>query len=113
MVHTVRQLELGILHGREVIGSFDGGDISTDGGVMLVVEAEGKLGVVGRMASVIDDERDPRKVRHGIEEMLAQRIFGIACGYEDCNDFDDLRHDPALKVAVGRLPCTGHDRAGV
>jgi hypothetical protein len=111
MVQTVRQLELGNLCGREVIGSFDGGDISSDGGVMLVAEADRKLGMIRRLASMIHDERDPRKVRHGVEEMLAQRILGIACGYEDCNDFDDLRYDPALKVAVGRLPRTGHDLA--
>src|SRR5690554_5346249 len=88
MVQTVRQLELGNLCGREVIGSFDGGDISSDGGVMLVAEADRKLGMIRRLASMIHDERDPRKVRHGVEEMLAQRILGIACGYEDCNDFD-------------------------
>ena len=111
MVHTVPQVELGILSGREVVGTFDGGDMSSDGGVVLVAEAERKLGVIQRMASVIDDRRDPRKVRHGISEMLAQRVFGIACGYEDCNDFDDLFRDPALKVAVGRLPSTGHDLA--
>ena len=111
MVQTVRQLELGNLCGREVIGSIDGGDISSDGGVMLVAEADRKLGMIRRLAAMIHDERDPRKVRHGVEEMLAQRILGIACGYEDCNDFDDLRYDPALKVAVGRLPRTGHDLA--
>ncbi|HHX45943.1 MAG TPA: IS1380 family transposase, partial [Brevibacterium sp.] len=95
MVHSVRGLELGILHGREVVGGFDGGDMSSDGGVMLVAEAERKLGVIGRLASVIEDSRDPRKVRHGVAEMLAQRVLGIACGYEDCNDFDEMRHDPA------------------
>ncbi len=107
MVQTVRGLELGILHGREVVGGFDGGDMSSDGGVMLVAEAERKLGVIGRLASVIEDSRDRRKVRHGVGEMLAQRVFGIVCGYEDCNDFDEMRHDPALKVAVGRLPRSG------
>ena len=111
MVQCVRQVEFGILSGREIIGSFDGGDISSDGGVMLVEAANRKLGLIERLASVIEDERDPRKVRHGISEMLAQRIFAIACGYEDCNDFDDLSRDPALKVAVGRLPHTGHDLA--
>ena len=111
MVHTVPHLELGNLCGREVIGSFDGGDMSSDGGVMLVAEAERKLGVIQQMASVIDDRRDPRKVRHGLDEMLAQRVFAIACGYEDCNDFDDLCRDPALKVAVGRLPGSGDDLA--
>ena len=111
MVHTVPHLELGILSGREVVGTFDGGDMSSDGGVMLVAEAERKLGVIQRLASVIDDRRDPRKVRHEIVEMLMQRVFAIACGYEDCNDFDDLCRDPALKVAVGRLPGSGDDLA--
>ncbi len=55
--------------------------------------------------------RDARKVRPGVAEMFGQRVFGIACGYEDGNDFDELRHDPALKVAVGRLPRSGHDLA--
>ena len=111
MVQCVRQVELGILSGREVVGRFDGGDKSSDGGVMLVAEAERKLGVIQRFASVVDDGRDPLKVRHGILEMLAQRIFALACGYEDCNDFDDLCRDPALKVAVGRLPSTGRNLA--
>lgn len=111
MVQCVRQVELGILSGREVVGRFDGGDKSSDGGVMLVAEAERKLGVIQRFASVVDDGRDPLKVRHGISEMLAQRIFALACGYEDCNDFDDLCRDPALKVAVGRLPSTGRNLA--
>jgi len=111
MVHTVPRVELGNLSGREVVGSFDGGDISSDGGVMLVAEANRKLGLIDRLASVIDDRRDPLKVRHGISEMFAQRIFAIACGYEDCNDFDDLCRDPALKVAVGRLPRSGHNLA--
>ena len=111
MVQTVPQVELGILSGREIIGSFDGGDISSDGGVMLVQAANRKLGLIERLASVIYDQRDPLKVRHGISDMLGQRIFAIACGYEDCNDFDDLCRDPALKVAVGRLPRTGHDLA--
>ncbi|MGI5817304.1 MAG: transposase [Armatimonadota bacterium] len=75
MVQTVPRFEPGILSGREIIGSFDGGDISSDGGVILVAEAERKLGLIGRLALVIDDERDPVKVRHGISEMLAQRVF--------------------------------------
>lgn len=111
MVQCVRQVEPGILQGRAIIGSVDGGDISSDGGVMLVAEAERKLGVIQRMTSVIDDRRDPRKVRHELDEMLAQRVFAIACSYEDCNDFDDLCRDPALKMAVGRLPGTGRDLA--
>ena len=111
MVQSVPPLGFGILPGKQVVGGFEGGDISSDGGVLLLAEAERRLDVVGRMASVIADRRDGRKVRHGVTEMLGQRVFGIACGYEDCNDFDELRHDPALKVAVGQLPRSGHDLA--
>ena len=104
MVHSVPQLGLGILRGRQVVGGFDGGDISSDGGVMLLGEAERRTGIIAALAAAIGDERDPVRVRHSIEVMLRQRIFAIACGYEDCNDFDELRSDPALKLAVGRLP---------
>jgi len=101
MVQSVRRVELGVLDGREVVGGFDGGRISSDGGVMLLAEAERRLGVIERLAAAIDDDRDPAKVRHSVEEMLRQRVFQIACGYEDCNDADDLRFDPAFKTAGG------------
>jgi hypothetical protein len=111
MVHSVPRIELGILGGRQVVGGFDGGDISSDGGVILLAKAEDQVGVIGRLASVLGDDRDPRKVRHSTEEMLRQRVFQIACGYEDCNDADDLRSDPAFKTAVGRLPGSAPDLA--
>ncbi len=104
MVQTVPQLAFGILHGKQVVGGFDGGDISSDGGVLLLAEAERRTGLIARLAAAIVDERDPARVRHSVKAMLRQRIFAIACGYEDCNDFDELRSDPALKLAVGRLP---------
>ena len=104
MVQTVPQLECGILRGKQVVGGFDGGDISSDGGVLLLAEAERRTGLIARLAATIVDERDPSRVRHSAEQMMRQRIFGIACGYEDCNDFDELRADPAFKLAVGRLP---------
>jgi len=111
MAHSVRRVGLGILGGREVGGGFDGGDISSDGGVMLLAEAERQVGVVSRFAAAIRDDRDPTRVRHSVEEMLRQRVTQIACGYEDCNDADDLRSDPAFKTAVGRLPLSGADLA--
>ncbi len=104
MVQSVPQLEFGVLRGRQVVGGFDGGDISSDGGVLLLAEAERRTGIVGALAAAIGDGRDPARVHHSIEAMLRQRIFAIACGYEDCNDFDELRSDPAFKLAVGRLP---------
>jgi len=111
MVHSVPQLGLGILGGKQVIGDFEGGDISSDGGAMLVAEADGKLGLTEKLAACVRDDRDPGKVRHRTAEMIAQRVYQIACGYEDCNDADDLRSDPIFKSAVGRLPTTGEDLA--
>ncbi len=78
---------------------------------MLLAEAERRSGVIARLAAAIVDEREPTRVRHSVEAMLRPRIFGSACGYEDGNDFDELRHDPAFKVAVGWLPRSGHDLA--
>lgn len=103
MVQTVPQLAFGILRGKQVIGSFNGGDISSDGGVLLLAEAERRTRIIAALAATIIDERDPARVRHSVEALLRQRIYAIACGYEDCNDFDRLRADPAFKPAVGRL----------
>jgi len=111
MVHTVRQFGLGILGGKQVTGDFEGGDIASDGGVLLVAEADRKLGLTSKLAACLRDDRDPAKVQHATNEMLAQRVYQIACGYEDCNDADDLRRDPVLKTAVGRLPETDPDLA--
>jgi len=111
MTQCVGQLHLGILHGKRLTGGFDGGDISSDGGLMLVAAADERLGLTRQLADCLADPRDPRKVRHQLRELLAQRVYQIAAGYEDCNDADDLRHDPMLKTAVGRLPQTGRDLA--
>jgi hypothetical protein len=83
---------------------FDGGTLSSDGGVLFLRDIEAQVGIISRMAGALDDPRDPRHTVHSYEEMLRQRIFQIACGYEDANDCNTLRHDPALRVACGRLP---------
>lgn len=111
MVQSVRQLQLGNLGGKEVIGTFNEGDISTDGGALLVKQAERQVGIIDRLNAAITDRRDQSKVRHSVAEMLRQRVFAIACAYEDCNDFDDMAADGALKCAVGRLPETDPDLA--
>jgi hypothetical protein len=86
---------------------FDGGNQSSDAGLLLLRGAEKKIGVCARLADAIRDRRDPTRVRHDMFELVSARVLAIACGYEDGNDHDWLRHDPALKMAVGRCPETG------
>src|SRR6202521_6105200 len=94
---------------KKVTAAFDGGRLSSDGGVMLLAQAERRLGIAERLAAVIPDSRDPERVTHLLPDILRARIFAIACGYEDGDDLDRLRTDPALKLACGRLPDSGAD----
>jgi hypothetical protein len=94
---------------KKVSAAFDGGRITSDGGVMLLAQAERRLGIADHLARVIPDERDADRVIHPLTDILRARIFAIACGYEDADDLDRLRFDPALKLACGRLPDTGRD----
>jgi len=90
---------------KKITAAFDGGRITSDGGVLLLAAAERRL----RLAAVICDPRDPNRVTHAMADILRARIFVIACGYEDTNDLDRLRGDPAFKLAFGRLPDSGLD----
>jgi hypothetical protein len=92
------------LAGKKLQADFDGGTLSSDGGVLFFREIEAQIGLIHRLAQALGDHRDPRYVDHSYEEMFSQRIFQIACGYEDANDCDTLRDDPAFKAACGRLP---------
>jgi hypothetical protein len=92
------------LSGRHLQVDFDGGTLSSDGGVLFFREIEAQIGVIRRLAGALDDPRDARYTDHSYEEMLSQRIFQIVCGYDDANDCNALRHDPAFKAACGRLP---------
>lgn len=94
---------------KKVTAAFDGGRITSDGGVMLLAAAERRLQLADRLAAAIHDPRDVRRVRHAMADILRARIFAIACGYEDANDLDRLRTDPAFKLACGRLPDSGVD----
>jgi hypothetical protein len=94
---------------KKVTAAFDGGRITSDGGVMLLSAAERRLQLADRLAAAIHDPRDARRVRHAIADIVRARIFAIACGYEDANDLDRLRSDPAFKLACGRLPDSGID----
>jgi hypothetical protein len=94
---------------KKVIAAFDGGRISSDGGVALLSAAERRLAIADKLAAVIADPRDRDQTTHTIADMLRARMLAIACGYEDANDLTALRRDPALKLACGRLPDSGGD----
>ena len=94
---------------KKITAAFDGGRITSDGGVMLLAQAERRLGIAERLAQVIPDRRDQDRVTHLLPDILRTRIFAIACGYEDADDLDRLRCDPAFKLACGRLPDSGTD----
>jgi hypothetical protein len=96
---------------KKVTAAFDGGLISSDGGVLLLAGADQRLGLVDTLAAIIPDHRDPAKITHTMSDILRARILAIACGYPDADDLDDLRKDPAFKLACGRLPESGDDLA--
>jgi hypothetical protein len=95
--------------GKELLVRFDGGRLSSDGGVLLLREIENGLGLAEALSSCMKDERDPSITTHTQADMIRARMFAIACGYEDCDDLDVLRFDPAFKLACGRLSETGDD----
>jgi len=95
---------------RTVVAAFDGGTLSSDGGVLLLAEVDRRLGLLELFAACFKDHRNPDLVEHSIEELVRQRVFGLALGYEDLNDHDELRTDPLLASVVGKADPTGSDR---
>ena len=89
---------------KRVTAAFDGGRLTSDGGVLLLAQAERAMGIAGRLAGCIADARDQSRVVHDLADILQARMLAIACGYEDADDLDHLRHDPGFKLAVGKLP---------
>jgi len=96
------QLGFGFLGRREVVGRFDGGRVSSDGGLLLLREVDRRFGVTEAVAGVLRDRRQPGKVRQSLHDLVRQRVYQIACGYEDCNDAATLSGDPVFKAAVDR-----------
>ncbi len=94
---------------KKVTAAFDGGRLSSDGGVMLLALAERRRKVAETLAAHIADPRDPLHITHTVADVLRARMLAIGCGYPDGNDFDWLRRDPAFKLACGRLPDTRKD----
>ncbi len=102
--------EFQALFSREVIGRFDGGQITSDGGGLLLREVERRARILERFAGCFSDHRAVDRIEHSVAELVAQRIYGVALGYEDLNDHDQLRADPLLAVLAGKRDPEGHDR---
>ena len=92
---------------RLVEGRFDGGEISSDGGGLLLREVEHHFGIIKELSGCFTDYRDASYTDHSVYDLLCQRIFGIALGYEDLNDHDDLRTDTLFATIVGKEDPTG------
>ena len=103
-------LDFPMLGRRQVLADFSGGDISSDGGALLLREVERITGIIRQFAACFTDHRDPDLIEHTVEELVAQRVYGLALGYEDLNDHDDLRRDPLLATVVGKADPTGDSR---
>jgi len=107
---TPTQLEFHALGRREVVGKFDGGNITSDAGGLLLRETEKRTGILSGFAGCFRDLRDPELIEHTVAELVAQRVYGLALGYEDLNDHDELRRDPLFAVLVGKEDPEGETR---
>src|SRR3978361_38910 len=92
---------------KKVVAAFDGGGLTAVGGVLLLGVVERQLGIAAKLARLIADPRNPAFVTHSVDDILRARMLAIACGYEDADDLDHLRTDPAFKLACNRLPDSG------
>lgn len=105
--NETQTLNLFPVEGKKIELTYSGDRISSDGGLLLLREVENQIGIIDNISHCITDNRDQRYITHTIKEMLTQRIFQIAAGYEDCNDSNHMRGDMILKTCVGRLPQSG------
>ena len=104
------QLEFHALGQRKVVSKFDGGNITSDAGGLLLRETEKRTGILKGFADCFEDSRNPKMIEHPVADLLGQRVYGLALGYEDLNDHDELRQDPLLAVLVGKEDPEGETR---
>ena len=104
---TILPFSFPAVRAKKITAAFDGGRLTSNGGVMLLAMAE-RVWACRKLAGV-PDRRDPTRIMHRLVDMIRARMFAIWCGYEDADDLDHLRTDPAFKLACGRLPDTGRD----
>ena len=108
---THSRVSFASISGKSVEATFDGGTLTSDSGALLLRAVESQVGVVDQLTQALTDRRHPRYVVHPLADLLKQRVFQIACGYEDANDCNDLRTDPGFKAACDRWPISGKDLA--
>ena len=108
---TPTQLEFHAFGRRQIVGRFDAGRLTSDGGAILLREVDRRLALMRRVAGCFTDYRDPNKVEHSVLELVTQRVGGIALGYEDLNDHDVLRGDSLLALWAGKADLTGAKRS--
>jgi len=104
-------LDFGTVEGRRVVGAFDGGAITSDGGALLLGATDKAIRLIARFAACFSDARAPELIEHSLETLVGQRVFGLALGYEDLNDHDLLRHDPVMATVIGKLEAHRQDCA--
>src|SRR5512136_603652 len=91
------------VEGRPVVAAFDGGSITSDAGALLLGATDRAIGLINRFAACFRDFRCRGLIEHEVKTLIGQRVFGLALGYEDLNDHDDLRHDPVMSILAGKL----------
>ena len=110
---SAEHFDFGTVEGRAVEAAFDGGLVSSDAGALLLGATDRAIGLIDRFAACFHDERREDLIEHEVATLVGQRVFGIALGYEDLNDHDELRHDPLMAVLAGKLAARREDCAPV
>lgn len=112
MTECSARIDFERVSGRRVEGAFDGGLVSSDGGLLLMREMLSRNGLLKRFSLCFTDHRDQSQVMHSVEDLVTQRLMGLVAGYEDLNDHDSLRNDPVLQLLNGRVPGEDEPLAG-
>lgn len=107
------RFEFARVEGRQVVAGFDGGRVTSDAGALLLGATDRAIGLVARLAGCFRDARKPELIEHEVATLVGQRVFGLALGYEDLNDHDELRHDPVMAILAGKLEARREDCAAV
>ena len=108
---TAERLEFAAIGRRRVVAAFDGGTVSSDAGALLLGKADAAIGLIDRLARCFTDRRRSELLEHSVRTLIGQRVFGLALGYEDLNDHEQLRHDPVLGALLGKLEARRSDCA--
>src|SRR5213594_3554097 len=110
---SAERFDFGVVEGRALEAAFDGGLVTSDAGALLLGATDRAIDLVGRFADCFHDHRRQDLIEHAVGTLIGQRVFGIALGYEDLNDHDELRHDPLMAVLAGKLEARREECAPV